>query len=147
MKRTYVLSWFIIFFVTIVSLSVFPLHGDVHKNIASKVDLAESQTAALVQVWNLLRVSIPSSDQAGGFVYKANLAPLMGQGFIYIRQVLPVWQRTPVIKHAIRISGFFFALMLIALFYCFYRSSGSGTENDEPFIFKIKDFHLFKIRS
>ena len=145
MKRTSALGYFVIFFVTIISLSVFPLKEHFHANALSKADLAETQTAALVQVWNLLRFSFPTTDYAGGLAFKANLTPLVGQVFIHIKQISSAWQRSPIVKQTKYISGFFFAAMIIALFYCFYRSFGSSTDGDNNF--SINKSKLSKIQS
>jgi hypothetical protein len=97
--------------------------------------LAETQTAALVQVWNLLRFTFPTTDYASGLTLKTNLIPLVGFGFINNRRISTSWQRTPVMKQVIYISGFFFATMVIALFYCFYQSSRSSADGDHHLLY------------
>jgi hypothetical protein len=130
LKRIFTLCYFIILLVTIISLSAVPQKEYFHANALSKANLPETQTAALVQVWNLVRFSFPSTDYASGRAFKTNLTPLVGRGFIHIRQISSAKQRILAMKQVVYCSGFCFATMIISLFYCFYRSFGGGFDSD-----------------
>ncbi|MGE5581572.1 MAG: hypothetical protein ACM3X9_03455 [Bacillota bacterium] len=97
----------------------------------SRFDLGETRTAALFQVSNLLGRSLPSANQSGEFAFRANLGPSPNNGFLNPLQIRPVWERTVVIKETVVAIGFFFAIMIISMFFMFYQNSRTGSEGDE----------------
>ncbi len=62
---------------------------------------------------------------------RASIIPSSSNGFIDPRQEPPpVWERVFLTKQTGLMVGFFFAIMVISLFFIFYRSSRNGSGND-----------------
>jgi hypothetical protein len=98
-------------------------------NMLSEADLTETQTAALVQVLNLLHSSLSCNEYAG-LARNVKLVSLPGQFFTHNRLTIPKWQRTLIARPILYFSDFFFAVMIISLFYGFYRRFGSEAESN-----------------
>lgn len=66
------------------------------------------------------------------FTIRASIIPSPNNGFIDPRQdPPPVWERVLLTKQTGLMVGFFFAIMVISLFFIFYRSSRNGSGNED----------------
>lgn len=99
-----------------------------------KFDSIETQSVTLFQVRNLLNHSAPDKDYTGEFAFKASLGSTPNNGLINQRQIPPIWERTFFVKQVIVLIGFFFAIMLISLFFIFYQNARTGSEGDDIFM-------------
>lgn len=65
-----------------------------------------------------------------GYAIWANPVSSSSQIFVHVKQVPPIWGRILIIKQSITTSGFFFAAMVIHLFFIFYQNSRTGSGID-----------------
>ncbi len=94
--------------------------------------LGISHGLASERIQGLLDSTEPVADNPD-LAIRANLIPSSSNnGFINPRQdPPPVWERILETKLAGFMLGFFFAIMVISLFFIFYRSSRNSSGNDD----------------
>ncbi len=86
---------------------------------------------ALEKITGLLDSTEPVADNPD-LTIRTSMIPSSNNGFIDPRQdPPPVWERVLLTKQTGIMVGFFFAIMVISLFFIFYRSSRNGSGNDE----------------
>lgn len=71
-------------------------------------------------------------EDFSGYAFRSNLVSISGQSFFGTKQIPPVWGRVSITKQLAATSGFFYAAMVILLFFIFYQKArtGSGSEGD-----------------
>lgn len=105
------------------------------EKLSFKFDMGVTHTAALFQVSNLLGHTNPVTNQSNELVLRANLIPTPNNnGYVSLRQITPFWGRTSLVKPNVMIMSFFFAIMVISLFFIFYQNSRTGSESDDIFL-------------
>jgi hypothetical protein len=86
---------------------------------------------ALEKIAGLLDSTEPVADNPD-LTIRTSMIPSSNNGFIDPRQdPPPVWERVLLTKQTGIMAGFFFAIMVISLFFIFYRSSRNGSGNDD----------------
>lgn len=132
MKRT-LFKWRLIIGTIILLIVVFSVAiiNEGYEKSFLKFDLIETQSVTLFQVRNLLNNSAPDTDYTGEFIFKANLGSTSNNGLINQRQIPPIWERIIFAKQVIVTIGFFFAIMIISLFFIFYQNARTGSEGDD----------------
>lgn len=85
--------------------------------------------AALAQVANWLSYSQPARDYGGDLAFHASSAnPSTNPGLIG-KRIPPLWGRAMATKSVPVTLGFFIPAMVLSLFYIFYQSSRTSSEN------------------
>jgi hypothetical protein len=122
------------YFTVIMALSIAILSGipipDPKGSIIAGFGLPTVKATVSDQIGGLLDYTEPLSDNPD-IAFRANLVPTPNNGLINPRQNLPVWERIFAAKQARAMLGFFFAIMVIALFFIYYRNSRNVSEGDD----------------
>jgi hypothetical protein len=82
------------------------------------------------KIKGLLDSTEPISDNPD-VAFRANLVPAPNNGFLNVRHNPPVWERIFAVKPMKVLFGLFFAIMLISLFFIFYRNARNSSGSDE----------------
>jgi hypothetical protein len=114
----------------IVILGIIPA-SDGNGSTFSRFGLPETKLTTSDKVKGLFDCAAPVADNPGDFTFRANLVPPPNNGLANPRQNPPVWERILLVKQIMVMLGFFFAIMLIALFFIFYQNARNGSESDD----------------
>jgi hypothetical protein len=98
------------------------------------------------KVRGLFDCTMPSTDNPTDFTFRANLVPTPNNGLINPRENPPVWERTLLVKQKMLLLGFFFAIMVISLFFIFYQNSRNGSEGEDNIFTTSLHSHISKCR-
>jgi hypothetical protein len=121
------------------------LSGVLFQNIkwdrAAYSGLTKFKTSASEKIRGLFDYTEPLSDNPD-LAYRVNSVPALNNGIINPRQNPPVWVRILATKQVGIMLGFFFAIMVIALFFIFYRNSRNCSEGDDDSFSSVSVFRL-----
>jgi hypothetical protein len=121
----------VVTFLLIVFLAGTPILNDIG-SLFAWVTLSESQVTPLGKSAGQFDNKGSASDAPNDVAFRANLIPAVNNGLTTPRPNPPVWEQIDGAKPIRVIAGFFFAIMVISLFFMFYRNSrnGSGVDDD-----------------
>jgi hypothetical protein len=103
---------------------------NVNGSAFARFGLPDTKAIIFDKVRELFACTTPTAANMGDIAFRANLVPSPNNGLINPRQIPPVWERILAVKQMGVMLGFFFATMVISLFFIFYRNSRNGSGDD-----------------